>query len=171
MTTLRQAREQHKREKAEEARRRATKKAQLEGSIARWVNGGKVMSTHSSCLPVWTASAAGAWATGHHPSAAASPFVTSMEPCSGRSSSSSLDFKASVPSLPTSVCFHVLPVLFTASSLSRRLAERLESELEKLVVRRPPLGQDRHYRRYWWGLGGLKVGGRWAAAALLHASY
>jgi hypothetical protein len=34
MTTLRRAREQHKREKAEEARKRAHKRAQLEDRIA-----------------------------------------------------------------------------------------------------------------------------------------
>lgn len=28
-----------------------------------------------------------------------------------------------------------------------------ERELSELAVRAKPLGQDRHYRRYWWGLG------------------
>lgn len=40
-----------------------------------------------------------------------------------------------------------------------RLAESLELELDKYLVRRPHLGLDRHFRRYWWGLGGLKVRG------------
>ncbi|MCJ1461826.1 hypothetical protein MMC07_000425 [Pseudocyphellaria aurata] len=31
-----------------------------------------------------------------------------------------------------------------------------ERELSSLAVRAKPLGQDRHYRRYWWGLGGQR---------------
>jgi hypothetical protein len=32
--------------------------------------------------------------------------------------------------------------------------EELEARLERLAVRRAPLGADRHGRRYWWGLAG-----------------
>ncbi|KAG1656571.1 hypothetical protein FOA52_009059 [Chlamydomonas sp. UWO 241] len=36
--------------------------------------------------------------------------------------------------------------------------EALETELDKLAVRRTPLGSDRLGRRYWWGLAGHKGG-------------
>lgn len=32
-----------------------------------------------------------------------------------------------------------------------------ESELEKFIVRRAPLGTDRHFRRYWWGVAGARA--------------
>ena len=35
--------------------------------------------------------------------------------------------------------------------------EALEHELERYVVRRQPLGYDRHLRSYWWGLGHHKT--------------
>ncbi|GIM09378.1 hypothetical protein Vretimale_13247, partial [Volvox reticuliferus] len=34
--------------------------------------------------------------------------------------------------------------------------EALERELDRCHIRRAPLGSDRHHRRYWWGLAGLK---------------
>jgi hypothetical protein len=36
--------------------------------------------------------------------------------------------------------------------------ERLEQQLEKFLVRRQPLGNDRYNRLYWWGLAGNKEG-------------
>jgi hypothetical protein len=37
-----------------------------------------------------------------------------------------------------------------------RRQEALERELDRCNIRRAPLGIDRHHRRYWWGLAGLK---------------
>ena len=37
-----------------------------------------------------------------------------------------------------------------------RKQEELERELEKYSLRRAPLGHDRHYRAYWWGLAGQR---------------
>lgn len=34
-----------------------------------------------------------------------------------------------------------------------RAQEALEEKMEKLALRRAPLGLDRQYRRYWWGIG------------------
>lgn len=39
----------------------------------------------------------------------------------------------------------------------RRKQEELEQELEKYSLRRAPLGLDRHYRAYWWGLAGQRA--------------
>jgi hypothetical protein len=39
-----------------------------------------------------------------------------------------------------------------------RQQERLEQQLEKFLVRRQPLGNDRYNRVYWWGLAGNKEG-------------
>lgn len=39
-----------------------------------------------------------------------------------------------------------------------RQQERLEQQLEKFLVRRQPLGNDRYNRQYWWGLAGNKEG-------------
>ncbi|KAL6759908.1 hypothetical protein V8C86DRAFT_3024616 [Haematococcus lacustris] len=44
------------------------------------------------------------------------------------------------------------------AGLEDRIAEltgRQERELDKCTLRHPPLGLDRHHRRYWWGVGGL----------------
>lgn len=38
-----------------------------------------------------------------------------------------------------------------------RAQEELEARLEKFSTRRLPLGLDRHFRRYWWGLAGQKA--------------
>jgi hypothetical protein len=40
----------------------------------------------------------------------------------------------------------------------RSQQERLEQQLEKFLVRRQPLGNDRYNRLYWWGLAGNKDG-------------
>ena len=37
-----------------------------------------------------------------------------------------------------------------------RQQEAYERELEKFNIRRAPLGQDRHFRRYWWGAAGQR---------------
>lgn len=41
--------------------------------------------------------------------------------------------------------------------LDCRQQEAYEKELEKFSIRRQPLGMDRYYRRYWWGLAGLRA--------------
>jgi hypothetical protein len=47
-------------------------------------------------------------------------------------------------------------MISTASPRSQQ--ERLEQQLEKFLVRRQPLGNDRYNRVYWWGLAGNKDG-------------
>ena len=37
-----------------------------------------------------------------------------------------------------------------------REQEAYEKELEKFSIRRAPLGMDRHYRQYWYGLAGQR---------------
>ena len=34
--------------------------------------------------------------------------------------------------------------------------EAYEQKLDKYIIRQVPLGLDRYYRRYWWGLGGVR---------------
>jgi hypothetical protein len=45
-----------------------------------------------------------------------------------------------------------------AASNNNSQQERLEQQLEKFLVRRQPLGNDRYNRLYWWGLAGNKEG-------------
>ncbi len=37
-----------------------------------------------------------------------------------------------------------------------RRQEKLERELERYHIRHGPIGLDRHHRRYYWGMGGLR---------------
>jgi len=37
-----------------------------------------------------------------------------------------------------------------------RKEEAAEMELDKFIIRRTALGQDRWNRRYWWGLAGVR---------------
>lgn len=43
-----------------------------------------------------------------------------------------------------------------AAGRACRQQEAFEQELERYNIRRAPLGQDRNYRRYWWGVAGQR---------------
>lgn len=44
-----------------------------------------------------------------------------------------------------------------AEALLAQTQDAYQKELDKYVSRRQPLGLDRHHRRYWWGLAGLRA--------------
>lgn len=50
----------------------------------------------------------------------------------------------------------MLPEPFSDCGRRRRRQEQLAAELGRCVVRREPLGRDRHGARYWYGLAGQR---------------
>ena len=83
-----------------------------------------------------------------------SPTLTMLAPLLARPSLGPL-FTPARPPFPWPSfhpCLPALPLTFF------RAQEALEEKLERYLVRRVPLGQDRHFRRYWWGLAGHRPG-------------